>query len=370
MKHDTKKKKVIFSTYDDTNNPFYGGGGARAIDEIATRLVDYFDIEVITGNYPGAKNLIRNRISYKRIGPAFPGTKWGNLFFHFFLPFYVMREQYDVWVESFTPPFSTSCLQLFTRKPVVGLAHMLSGEDMQRKYTLKLPFHWIENQGLKTYKHIIVLTEHVKNKIRVQNKNAIITIISNGIISPDYVSSSTKKQRYILYIGRLENNQKGLDLLIDAYATIVNKTDAKLIIAGSGTKQELACLKSQIKAHKLEERVKLIGRIEGKKKETLLQNASVIVSPSRFETFGMVALEAMAYGKPFVYFGIEGYSWIPASFGSSVDPFSSSEFGNAVLNFLENKTLRLKMSQAAKQIVKQYSWDSIVPQYTKLITSL
>ena len=44
------KRRIIFSNYDDPKNPFYGGGGARAIHEVAKRLAVRHDVKIITAD--------------------------------------------------------------------------------------------------------------------------------------------------------------------------------------------------------------------------------------------------------------------------------------------------------------------------------
>ena len=156
-------KKIIISNYDDVKNPFYGGGGAYAIHELAKRLSSDFDVTVVTAKYPHSKNEIMDGVWYERIGISNAGPKIGQFIFYFLLFFYFKFKKFDLWMENFTPPFSTNFLQLFTKKPVVGLVYMLVGEDMKRKY--KLPFDLIEKIGIKTYKYFITPTEFAKKKI-------------------------------------------------------------------------------------------------------------------------------------------------------------------------------------------------------------
>lgn len=361
-----KKKKIIFSSYDDIGNPFYAGGGAMAVHHIASKLASSFTITVITGNYKRAKNRMIDGVQYKRIGPSFFGPKLSQLIFSFLLPFYVMKESFDIWIESFTPPFSTSCLQLFTKKPVIGLVHMLSGQDMHRKY--KLPFHRFEEKGLTTYNYFIVVRESAGKFIEQVNKKARIFIIPNGV---DFKKNSkSKKQNYILFIGRLEYNQKGLDVLIDAYQHISEKITAKLIIAGSGTAKDEMLLKEKIKTYKLEDRVVLIGKAEGAEKDALFRGCSLVVIPSRYETFSLVALEAMSYGKPIVSFAIRGLDWLPKNCVIQVPPFDRKQFGEAMYQVLSDSSIWKKMAMAGQKIVKKYSWESVVAKYKQAISKV
>lgn len=360
------RKKLIFSSYDDIYNPFYAGGGAQSIHQIAKRFTSEFDVTVITGKYRGAKKTIVDHVHYKRIGFSFLGPRIGQLVFSILLPFSVKKEQFDLWIESFTPPFSTACLQLFTKKPVIGLVHMLAAEDMERKY--KLPFGTFERFGLKTYKYFITLTNVFLDKIEQSNKEAMITRIPNGV-EKEVVNSSkspTGKQ-YLLYLGRIEINQKGLDLLLRSYQKLSRTSDVQLFIAGSGFYREQKKLEELIKTMHLQEKVTLVGKVEGRKKIALLQHATAVVIPSRFETFCNVALEAMAYGKPIIHFTIPGLTWIPRTCSIRVKSFSIQAFYQAMENVVVEKTLRQRLAAGGRKEVRKYSWDIIFTKYSEVV---
>lgn len=353
--------RIVFSNYDDIKNPYYAGGGAYAIHEVAKRLARNHEVEVITGNYPGAKNLILDKVTYRRIGLKV-GPKLGQLLYHLALPFYVFKGEFDVFIESFTPPHSTSFTPLFTRRPVIGLVHMLSAEDMQRKY--KIPFGLVEKLGLRIYKHFIVLTKSSKDKLLKLNPKAKINVIPIGI------NSSKRKvgnKKYVLFMGRIEVDQKGLDLLCLAYKKILEKTNIKLLIAGSGIKTEEEKLKKIIKELSLKRKVKFLGRVEGKRKEELLRQAYFIVIPSRYETFSMLALEACSFGIPILSFDIEGLSWLPAKVCLKVEPFNTEEFANGLLKLLSNEKLRKKMGENGFKFSRNFDWEEISKKYEKYI---
>lgn len=362
------KKTIIFSSYDDLHNPYYAGGGARAIHEVAKLLAAHYNVVVYTGNYPDAKETVVDSVHYKRLGPAHLGPKLGQLLFHLILPFIVKKESFDVWIESFTPPFSTTALQKYTSRPVIGLAHMLSSEDMRRKY--KLPFHLIEHLGLPTYNNFITITPQTKYAISKHNKNANFFVIPNGVELRNSHPVNNKTDNYILFLGRIEVDQKGLDLLLDSYAQITDKTTTKLIIAGSGTKQEVDMLKKIIQEKHLEEYVELKGRVEGKIKDDLLRNATMIVVPSRYETFGNVVLEAMAFNKPLIGFAINGLEWVPDECMIKVKKFDTKQMAKQLLTALRDKKKLLKMQKSAQQAVKKYSWQITATAYKQAIESI
>lgn len=357
------KKKLIISIYDDISNPYYAGGGAYAVQNIAEKLSSAYDITVLTGNYPGAKNKELNNVFYKRVGSSWLGPKIGQLLFPIWLYVYARKLSYDVWVESFNPPFSVSLLPLISKKPVIGFVQMLASEDMKRKYSL--PFHIIEKWGMNLYSAVIVLTESSKQKILKMNPRATVSVVPLGI---DVVQPSSKRSgKYILFLGRIEYDQKGLDLLIESYKKISAFTQIPLIIAGSGIVSDVQRLQATIKDFGLENRVEYVGRVSGKAKEKVLKNAACIVIPSRFETFGLVGLEALAYGKPLLGFDIDGLRWIPENCMLKVQPFDTQALAEQILRVLVDKPLQLRLNESGQEFAEQFLWEHVVKKYSMII---
>lgn len=361
-----EKPKIIFSNYDDIKNPDYGGGGAVAIHEIAKRLANKFEVIVITGSYDEAADELVDNVLYKRIKTHFLGARVGQLIFHFLLPFYAAYQKYDLWVESFTPPFSTSFLPIFTKKPVIGLAHMLSGEDMSRKY--KIPFYLIEKIGLKTYDYFIVLSKEAKVKIKNLNRKSRIKIIPNGVHLPRILKTADKK--HILFIGRIEMNQKGLDLLLKAYSFISEKINYKLAIAGAGIDNELSKLKNMIASLNLKDKVEMLGRVKGAKKDDAFKRAAFVVVPSRFETFSLVALEALSYNLPIVSFNIGGLKWVPTKYCAKAKPFCERDLSQKILKLSQDDELRRKMGSIGRQFATQFNWGDRAKEYENFIIEI
>jgi len=101
---------------------------------------------------------------------------------------------------------------------------------------------------------------------------------------------------YILAYGRL-TYQKGFDLLLQAFRQVAPfhpKVD--LIIAGNG--EERTALETLCRQLGLNDRVAFYGRATPQEVVALLNGSEFVVVPSRWEPFGIVALEAMAAGKP------------------------------------------------------------------------
>lgn len=365
-------KKLIISSFDDINNPYYGGGGAVAVHEIAKRLASEYAVVIVTGKYPHARNCIVDGVYYKRIGLSLLGPKVGQILFAILLPFLAMLETYDVWIESFTPPFSTANLQLFSSKPVVGLVHMLSAKDMQRKYKIPLNvLKTIENAGLRSYKHFIVVTRESKREIQEINKRASFLVAPNGIYPPIESNPYYKRaQKYMLFVGRIEINQKGLDLLMEAVSKVQNSIDMKLVIAGTGAQKEIDSLKHLIKTLGVESVVEMVGKVRGAEKESLYANAAFCILPSRFETFSMVALETLARRIPLVTFDIAGLNWMPKEAVITVPCFQTKILSSAIFTLATSKEKRDAISRNIPNLGDEFNWDNIALKYSDYLAAI
>lgn len=353
------KKSIVISTYDDVWNPFYGGGGAYAIHEVAKRLSKDFSVIVLSSKYPGANDRQVDGVHYRHIGVSIRSPQLSQLLYSLTLPWYVIILKHDVWLENFTPPFTAGFLPLFTNKPVIGLVHMLSAEDMRRKYYL--PFQLIEHAGLKLYNYFIVNSTFITDKIKVINPKASLVNIGNGVPS---ISKQSETSKFALFIGRLEIDQKGLDLLLAAW----KKVNGQLVIAGA--KGDMNRLKSIIRTYHLEGKIELAGQVTTLEKNRLLRKAGFVVVPSRFETYSMVSLEAFSYGKPVVSFDIDGLQWIPDGARFAVPAYDTNQFADKCNKLFSDSSMRKKMGAVGLSYAKKKTWDVIYNEYKKYITKI
>lgn len=147
----------------------------------------------------------------------------------------------------------------------------------------------------------------------------------------------------VLAVGRLVP-YKGFEFLIRAMAHV----DARLIIVGTGPLH--ARLQALIEEHRLSDRVQLPGYVEDL--APLYRAADVVVMPSitRAEAFGLVQLEAMAYGKPVINTDLD--SGVPeislhGETGLTVPPRDVRALSDAISLLLQDHHLRRRLGDAA-----------------------
>jgi glycosyltransferase involved in cell wall biosynthesis len=164
-----------------------------------------------------------------------------------------------------------------------------------------------------------------------------ILVVPNGFDSssiPPSRSQTSSTSRLsdgprFLCLGRLDMHHKGLDLLIEGFASGLQSgalpPSASLTFVGSdggdlGKLRDLASLRC------VEPRIEFTGRVPDKTRWDMLQDCDVLVLCSRYDGFGLVALEAMLAGKPLIVSREAGISgWVEkAGCGILVEPSAAS----------------------------------------------
>ena len=132
-----------------------------------------------------------------------------------------------------------------------------------------------------------------KHEIRIAEKFGILRCrcIPNGIDRIEPVQQSEPASgigpRKVLFVGRLDK-QKGIDALLDAYARV--RPNFKLIVVGDSVRKDLKLAQP--------EHVEFKGWLEKDALDAVYRASDATIVPSRWEGFGLVAVEAMARGKP------------------------------------------------------------------------
>ncbi len=177
---------------------------------------------------------------------------------------------------------------------------------------------------------------------------------------------------FILYVGRIDA-VKGIDVLIRAFHRL-SRTPLKdgqglgLIIIGGeldidsrNMSQEMRELRKMVMSLNLQERVAFWGAQRQDLLPYFYSAAKAIILPSRYESFGMVALEAMACGTPVIASRVGGLQYTVENDQSGL-LFAEGDWralAECIREIVENRRLREKLISKALVRVKQYSWPKI-----------
>ena len=354
-------KHVVISNFDSPGNPHYNGGGAVVVEMIADALAQHYQVTVLTARHRG-KMAMNCKVRYRKLPIGWAGPHGGQLLFHAILPFAARRIPHDAWIESFTPPYSTSFIPLFSRAHVIGWAQGLIGKEMTKRY--RLPFSLIERFGLRFYRHVVVLNSADHTEVRRQNPSAVVRIIPNGIDLPLIDEAKIGSGDYILFLGRINIWHKGLDLLLAAYKK--SGVDLPLLVAGNGTRRDEHRLEDLIAA--IGGNVHWLGRVTGQRKQHLLERSAFLAMPSRNEAFGLCALEAMSWGKPVLHFDLPALRWIEGD--ARVPPYDIDVLAAEIRHLAGDEAARRDLGRRGHTASQRYSRDEAADRYVALLQEL
>ena len=182
----------------------------------------------------------------------------------------------------------------------------------------------------------------------------------------------------LLFVGRIER-LKGIDTLLESVA-VVSRTCAgrnlKVLIVGGGdqTEDENEELRRVVELHRelnLEEQVEFVGSKPQELLPLYYSAADITIMPSHYESFGLVAVEAMASGTPVIASNVGGLSYTvkDGETGFLVPEENHFALAEQVHNLLKNPELRLRMGEQAAEHAQQYSWRNIAAQIVDIYDS-
>ncbi len=168
--------------------------------------------------------------------------------------------------------------------------------------------------------------------------------------------------KIVLFVGRLEPI-KGVDILLDAlsHLTCDGCQGIALIVGGNLDGDEAARLLAIRDDLGLRDNVRFLGAQEQRTLPYFYAAADICVVPSFYESFGMVAIEAMACGLPVIASRAGGLQFTieHETNGLLVPPGDSIALASALQRLLVDDALRSKMSGAGVRMASAYSWQRV-----------
>lgn len=347
--------EILHLAFEDHKRPGSGGGGLRT-HEINKRLAEHHRITVVTTKFPGAKKRVEDGVSYRPLG--LPLGYYGAIAsYHLLTPFLVMSKHPDLVVEDFAAPMSSSLVPLWTRQPTIAIVQWLFADETSERYGV--PFHLFESWGVRLHRRFVAVSEYMAAEIRARNPRALVEVVPGGVEGIGRRRARRgSRSAGIVYLGRLQEDAKGLDLLLGAFAQAAEEDPAlRLTIAGDGPYRP--AMEALSESLGVAGHVRFVGRVEGDAKYQLLSQASVVAVPSRFESFGLVVIEAFAAGTPVVAFDIPAMRELVApSRGILVPPFDVAAFASALGTLASDPDRAEQMGEEARRYAAGYSWDA------------
>ncbi len=187
--------------------------------------------------------------------------------------------------------------------------------------------------------------------------------------------------RMILFVGRIEP-LKGVGTLIRAVSCLQLKNLCEPVhlaiiggdpdVAPEEMSTEMARIQRMCDELTVGKMVAFLGRREQGTLPYYYSAAEVVVMPSHYESFGMVALEAMACGTPVIASQVGGLAFLVQDgvTGYTVPAEDHDALCDRLTALLGEESLRQRMGRAAAEVARDYDWEKIAKQIVGVYAEL
>jgi glycosyltransferase involved in cell wall biosynthesis len=358
------------------------GGLSRHVDGLSRALASLgHEVHVVTLDFPGAPaeessgSLYVHRVTVGVPAPTF--HTWVLLFNHFFEKRAgQVAKQYGspevVHIHDWLTVSAGVAVKHLLRVPLVMTFH--STESARSSSSPSLESSMVEGLewwGSYEAARVIGVSEWMKSevvsefKIPPEKVVSVPNAVDLGKFEKQVDVAATRSrwhvgpgEKLITAVGRL-TPQKGFDDLVRAYPRIRRSVpDTKLLVVGEGY------MRGELEALAEREEVKgtttFAGFLGDSDLVDAVKSSDVVVVPSRFEPFGIIALEAMAAGVPVVVSRVGGLAEIvdDSVDGLEVEPNDPDSIADATVRVLSDGAFASRLAARARQKVRAFSWES------------
>jgi len=350
--------RILIFNWRDITHP-WAGGAESYMHELARRWVRQgCEVGWISERYRTGKRVETiDGIRFHRLGGHFTLYPLAALAY-----LWRLRNSYDIIVDCENGiPFFTP---LYIRKPVVLVVHHLHQEVFRRELPAYLRWLalWLEGwlmPHVYRRKTVVTVSPSTLSDLQAHGYDPErMMIVTNGVEVPNIaVQIERNGIPLLLYLGRLKR-YKSIDVLLRAMPQVLSDfPNAKLAVVGQGPEREpLERLSWRLG---LAEHVRFYGYVDKLSRDKLLAAAWLAVCPSRFEGWGMVCLEANAWGTPVVAARVPGLrdAVLDGVTGRLVPYGNSTRLADEVVALLADRQAREAMGQAGRAWAAEHSWE-------------
>ena len=260
--------------------------------------------------------------------------------------------------------------------PLIGYREQGTRDN---KYFVSAFLYWLAQLPVKPLishfaDFVLVNNDEEKKQFPLLNRKERVLVVLGAVPLTDikkylikHSKSNIQRQFDAVFQGRF-HPQKGVVELIEIWKKVVDKKpDSILAMIGDGPL--MTKVKIQITKYKLQKNVKLFGYVfDGQKKYSIFQRSKIVVHPAFYDSGGMAAAEAMAFGIPCVGFNLASYkSYYPKGM-LKVSKGDLNLFAKKILYLLTNSRARNNLGMEARKVIEAgWTWNVRVDTFLNKI---
>lgn len=349
--------RVVHCIYDDPRNPWVGGGGAVRLHEIYRRLGRELDVTLVTGRFPGARDEQGDGFRSVRVGAEAPYA-WSRLTYGRAATRMLRTAEYDAAVFDFS---AYTPIRVPADRPVGIMLGQMAGPTARVRWG-RVPGSVVgawERSQLRRARWVAAVSPWLLEEARPMLHADAETCVIGAGVDEGFFRVQRAEADFILYYGRFDVFQKGIDVALDAM-TILRRDHPALRLKVAGRGKDAQRIAGMIAERGLDAAVELIANPPPERVHQLMSGALAMVMPSRFEGFGMVAAEAMAAGVPVVAADVDAVPGVIGQDGGVLVPREDpAATARAVAGLIDAPERRAALSASARVRARRWSWDEV-----------
>ena len=293
-----------------------------------------------------------------------------------FINNYIRNGRFDIVHSNLFPANYICAFTKLFKKEVSPLLITTEHNTDNRRRHIRL-LRYVEKFVYSFYDHVISISDETQVALLKwlgQNKSEKYSVIYNGIDVEKFEHSQPYEKKDIC-----SNYQEG-DILLCMIGSFTEQknhlfmievmkllpTKYKLLLLGEGTLKNV--IQKKVYEYGLDQRVFLMGfRTDV---DRIIRSSDIIVIPSKWEGFGLIAVEAMACKKNIVASDVPGLSQVMGNVGVKVKVDDVNDFVRAIIissQDLENKLNKDKIFMQAKKYDIKIMCENYIKLYSKLV---
>ena len=190
-------------------------------------------------------------------------------------------------------------LKKHRRRHIVVTPHGQYVDSAMLSIKKRIFFELFDKRILQEAETVHVIGCETESNTYIKKNAKRIVVIPNGYDSAanNIFEEDLSEELVLGYLGRLESRQKGLDVLIPAFAEYRRKGGTGFLrIAGRGPSEEK--LKEMVKHLQVSDYITLVGQVYDDEKWNFIRRCSAMISPSRWDGVPTSCLESSSIGCP------------------------------------------------------------------------
>jgi glycosyltransferase involved in cell wall biosynthesis len=283
------------------------------------------------------------------------------------------EHRFDVVHDNQTLSYGTWLMQA-SGFPVVATIHHPLTIDLQNALSQARSLYemarrilwspWVMQQVAARRLSRVIVVSHT-TRLAVQDAFGLaperVRVVHNGIDSDCFrpLPDTERQPGLILYVGNSEDRNKGARYLMEALHLLQDERQDYQLALVDHKKERLKLVPRLVQEYGLSSRVHFTGRLSTEELVRLYNQATLVVSPSLYEGFGLPAAEAMACGTPVIATTGGAFPEVidHGETGWLVPPGDSRALADAIRMLMDDAGLRDRLGGAARQsIVERFNW--------------